>query len=54
MGPVRPRAAPCLTLSQVHGAVSREPATWLPATVEEGLLTEVIYEKAQGEGIAKV
>jgi hypothetical protein len=37
---------------QVHGEVSREPAAWAAATVEEGALTEVIYEKA--EGIAKV
>ena len=39
---------------QVHGRVSTEPAVWVNATVEEGLLTEVLYEKSQGEGIAKV
>jgi hypothetical protein len=39
---------------QVHGAVSREPASWTAVTVEEGQLTEVIYQKANGEGIAKV
>ena len=39
---------------QVHGRVSTEPAVWVGATVEEGLLTEVLYEKSQGEGMAKV
>jgi hypothetical protein len=38
----------------VHGRVSTEPAVWVGATVEEGLLTEVLYEKSQGEGMAKV
>lgn len=43
-----------LTLhTQVHGAVSRKPAVWVSAAVEEGSLTEVLYEKTQGEGIAK-
>jgi hypothetical protein len=37
----------------VHGPVSREPAQWTAVAVEEGPLTEVIYEKANGEGIAK-
>ena len=36
----------------MHGDVSREPAAWAVASVEEGTLTEVIYEKA-AEGIAK-
>jgi hypothetical protein len=39
---------------QVHGPVSREPASWTDVAVEEGQLTEVIYQKADGEGIAKV
>ena len=38
---------------QVHGPVSREPAEWAAVSVEEGQLTEVLYEKAKGEGIAK-
>jgi len=33
--------------------VSREPAEWTAVSVEEGQLTEVLYEKAKGEGIAK-
>ena len=54
---VRKAAAPCAsrlaTVAQVHGPVSREPAQWTAVAVEEGQLTEVIYEKANGEGIAK-
>jgi len=38
---------------QVHGPVSREAAEWTAVAVEEGQLTEVLYEKANGEGIAK-
>ena len=45
----------CVTApaAQVHGPVSREPAEWTAVSVEEGQLTEVLYEKAKGEGIAK-
>ena len=49
------RCDPCVTApaAQVHGPVSREPAEWTAVSVEEGQLTEVLYEKAKGEGIAK-
>ncbi|GLC45681.1 hypothetical protein PLESTB_001317300 [Pleodorina starrii] len=40
---------------RVHGAVSREPANWrrIPVVAREDL-TDVIYEKSIGEGIAKI
>ena len=37
----------------MHGPVSREAGSWEPALVEEGELTEVLYEKLK-EGVAKV
>lgn len=41
--------------SRVHGAVSRAPARWrLVPTVAREDLTDVKYEKAEGEGIAKI
>jgi naphthoate synthase len=41
--------------ARVHGAVSRSPATWrsIPVVARE-TLQEVLYDKAVGEGIAKV
>lgn len=41
--------------ARVHGEVSRAPAKWrsMPVVAKE-TLREVIYEKAEGEGIAKV
>ncbi|KXZ54411.1 hypothetical protein GPECTOR_5g66 [Gonium pectorale] len=40
---------------RVHGAVSREPAQWRRVpVVNRETLTDVIYEKAVGEGIAKI
>ena len=39
---------------RVHGNVSQEPATWQSAEVLGPLLQDVLYEKAVGEGIAKV
>ncbi len=40
--------------ARIHGPVSREPAQWrkVPSVAREEL-TDVIYEKAIGEGIAK-
>ncbi|PNH09997.1 1,4-Dihydroxy-2-naphthoyl-CoA synthase, peroxisomal [Tetrabaena socialis] len=40
--------------ARVHGPVSREPAQWrrIPTVAREDL-TDVLYEKADGEGIAK-
>ena len=41
--------------AQVHGEVSRAPASWRSiSTVAKEQLSEVRYEKAVGEGIAKV
>jgi naphthoate synthase len=41
--------------SRVHGVASRAPARWrLVPTVAREDLTDVKYEKAEGEGIAKV
>ncbi|KAG2489664.1 hypothetical protein HYH03_011776 [Edaphochlamys debaryana] len=41
--------------ARVHGAVSREPARWRRvASLGKEELTDVIYEKAVGEGIAKI
>ena len=42
-------------MHRVHGRVSREPAKWnnVPVVYKEHL-QDVIYEKAEGEGIAKV
>lgn len=41
--------------ARVHGAASRAPARWRRIdTVAKEQLREVRYEKAQGEGIAKV
>lgn len=47
-------AAPS-SYARVHGAVSRKAASWtnIPA-VQKQSLSEVIYEKVEGEGIAKV
>jgi len=39
--------------ARVHGTVSRTEPLWCPATVEEGPLADVVYEKA-AEGIARV
>lgn len=41
--------------ARVHGEPSRAPARWrrIPSVAREEL-TDVIYEKAEGEGIAKV
>ncbi|CAL9755257.1 unnamed protein product [Musa acuminata subsp. burmannicoides] len=39
----------------VHGEVSTREATWIPACDESGKeYTDIIYEKAVGEGIAKI
>ena len=48
-------AAAQSSYARVHGAVSRKAATWttIPA-VQRQSLSEVIYEKAVDEGIAKV
>lgn len=48
-------AAAQSSYARVHGAVSRKDATWtnIPA-VQRQSLSEVIYEKAVDEGIAKV
>ena len=41
--------------ARVHGAVSRDPPRWRRiASVARERLEDVIYEKAEGEGIAKV
>lgn len=41
--------------ARVHGEVSRAPAAWRRVeSVAREALQEVIYEKAEGEGIAKV
>lgn len=41
--------------ARVHGEVSRAPAVWRRIdVVAKEQLQEVIYEKAEGEGIAKV
>lgn len=40
--------------AKIHGEVPRTPAIWQAATVDEGELQEVIYEKAVGEDIAKI
>ncbi|KAL3142336.1 hypothetical protein ABBQ38_002676 [Trebouxia sp. C0009 RCD-2024] len=47
-------AAPS-SYARVHGAVSRKAASWtnIPA-VQKQSLSEVIYEKVEGEGIAKI
>ncbi|GAB4823048.1 hypothetical protein N2152v2_010094 [Parachlorella kessleri] len=43
------------TYARVHGQVSRAPATWRRIdTVQNWQLEEIKYEKAEGEGIAKV
>lgn len=40
---------------RVHGEVSMRVATWSPARDESGKeYTDIVYEKAVGEGIAKV
>ena len=39
---------------QVHGEVSRAPARWVAVAVPQGVLQDVLYEKAAGEQIAKV
>ncbi|XP_065005769.1 1,4-dihydroxy-2-naphthoyl-CoA synthase, peroxisomal-like isoform X2 [Musa acuminata AAA Group] len=40
---------------RVHGEVSTREATWIPACDESGKeYTDIIYEKAVGEGIAKI
>jgi hypothetical protein len=49
-----PSGAPT-SYARVHGAVSRAPPRWRRiASVARETLSEVIYEKAEGEGIAKV
>eukprot|EP00898_Chlorokybus_atmophyticus_P007090 jgi/Chlat1/7382/Chrsp6S07416 len=40
--------------ARVHGDVSRTPATWEPAPVPGEPLQDILYEKAAGEGIAKI
>jgi hypothetical protein len=41
--------------SRVHGRVSRAPARWKQVpVVHKQVLEDVVYEKAVGEGIAKV
>ena len=48
-------AAEKSSYAKVHGAVSRKSAKWTPIpTVQRKDLSEVIYEKAREEGIAKV
>jgi hypothetical protein len=43
------------TYSRVHGDVSSEPPEWRAATDDSGKpFVDIIYEKAVGEGIAKV
>ena len=40
---------------KVHGQVSLDPVLWNPATDDSGKeFTDIIYEKANGEAIAKV
>jgi hypothetical protein len=41
-------------MMQVHGEVSRAPARWVAVVVPQGVLQDVLYEKAAGEQIAKV
>jgi hypothetical protein len=40
--------------ARIHGEVSRKPAVWRTAAVPGPELEDVLYEKAEGEGIAKV
>ena len=48
-------AASPSSYAKVHGAVSRDAATWTEIpVVQKQTLTEVIYQKAADEGIAKV
>lgn len=48
-------ATPTDTYQRVHGEVSIEPITWTAACDEYGKeFTDIVYEKADGEGIAKV
>lgn len=43
------------TYQRVHGEVSIEPVTWIASCDEYGKeFTDIVYEKADGEGIAKV
>ncbi|KAJ4829089.1 hypothetical protein Tsubulata_029418 [Turnera subulata] len=43
------------TYHRIHGQVSTEPVVWVKASGESGKeFTDIIYEKAQGEGIAKI
>lgn len=39
---------------RVHGRGSRAPATWQAAPISGLPLQDVVYEKARGEGIAKI
>ncbi|XP_020594845.1 1,4-dihydroxy-2-naphthoyl-CoA synthase, peroxisomal-like, partial [Phalaenopsis equestris] len=39
---------------RIHGEVSAEAAVWRPALDESGKFTDILYEKAVGEGIAKI
>mmetsp|Transcript_15593 Transcript_15593/g.21553 ORF Transcript_15593/g.21553 Transcript_15593/m.21553 type:complete len:354 (-) Transcript_15593:136-1197(-) len=39
---------------KVHGSVSRVAVKWNDTELSQGALREVIYQKAEGEGIAKV
>lgn len=49
-------AAPAIdSYHRVHGEVSKEPVVWKAVTVDSvPEFTDIIYEKAVGEGIAKV
>lgn len=40
--------------ARIHGEVSRKPAVWRKAAVPGPELEDILYEKAEGEGIAKV
>lgn len=40
--------------ARIHGEVKRTPAVWKKAEVPGAELEDVLYEKAEGEGIAKV
>lgn len=45
----------CGLYCRIHGEVSREPARWRRvAAVQQQELRDVLYDKAVGEGIAKV
>eukprot|EP00983_Pelagomonas_calceolata_P038663 1136864-Pelagomonas_calceolata.AAC.11 len=49
------RTVPTSSYERIHGQVSRSPAVWRKIeVVAKEQLQEVIYEKAVGEGIAKI